>query len=71
MARDGLAGGETHGAWATGPYWLTSMDPLGSLGSKELNLGKEVTDAARSMPVRARRRRCVRGTRQVVGCLLW
>jgi hypothetical protein len=56
-AQDVLADGEPHGAWATGPYWLTSRDPLESLGLKELNLGKEVTDAARSTLVRARRRR--------------
>jgi hypothetical protein len=59
-----------HGAWATGPYWLPSRDPLGSLGSKELNLGKEVTDATWSTPVRERRRRRGDGTRQVVGFLL-
>jgi hypothetical protein len=27
-----------HDAWATGPCWITSRDPLGSLGSKERNL---------------------------------
>jgi hypothetical protein len=27
-----------HGAWATGPYEITSRDPLGSLGSKERKL---------------------------------
>jgi hypothetical protein len=27
-----------HGAWATGPYGITSRDPLGSMGSKERKL---------------------------------
>jgi hypothetical protein len=27
-----------HDAWATGPCWITSRDPLGSLGSKERKL---------------------------------
>jgi hypothetical protein len=72
IRRHGMASSavKPHGAWATGPYWLTSRDPLGSLGSKELNLGKEATDAARSTPVQARRRRRGGGTRLVVGCLL-
>jgi hypothetical protein len=54
-----------HGAWATGPYWITSRDPLGSLGSKELNLARVVTVAVRLMPVWARRRRRGGDTRQV------
>jgi hypothetical protein len=27
-----------HGAWAIGPYWITTKDSLGSLGSKEHKL---------------------------------
>jgi hypothetical protein len=33
-ARDDLAGGELHGAWATGQNGVTLRNPLGLLGSK-------------------------------------
>jgi hypothetical protein len=33
-ARDDLAGGELHGAWATSQNGVTSRNPLGLLGSK-------------------------------------
>jgi hypothetical protein len=51
--------------------WLDSWDPLGSLGLEGTRPKKEVTGAARSTPVSARRRRSGGGTRQAVGHPLW
>jgi hypothetical protein len=55
-ARDDLAGGESHGAWATGHNGATTWNPLWLLGSKGAR-PELVAVAVRPSPVWARRRR--------------